>query len=339
MNRSMMLSVGVLVVLGAFVAISILSSEAPPAGTLQSGTSSTGQAEPTGSKDLNRSPAPTTSVGVSDPGTVEESDSKKTGRVERKPERLAPPPEIAPEWRAAIDLCRKRIDAGEVGPALRELGHKYLQSRDPAERSYWRGPLLDWADRYLLTASEKSGLYSLYVIKNADRLVKVAGYLKKEKKIQVDPIFIQEVNGIESPKRIHAGERIWVPNINPYIEVRLKEHRLDHYLGDCLLASYQAGVGKDGKTPEVEFTVSTKLENPDWIFKGRVIPYEHEENELGERWIGLLHPTRKGFGIHGTNDESTVGKAVSRGCIRLKNSDVIELFNRIPKGTRVEIKP
>jgi hypothetical protein len=56
---------------------------------------------------------------------------------------------------------------------------------------------------------------------------------------------------------------------------------------------------------------------------------------LGPRWLGL---SRKGFGIHGTNDPRSIGKAASHGCIRLRNRDIRELFSMVNVGDTVEIR-
>ena len=45
------------------------------------------------------------------------------------------------------------------------------------------------------------------------------------------------------------------------------------------------------------------------------------------------------FGFHGTNDEAGVGQRVSRGCIRLRNDDVRELYELLPVGAQVIVQP
>ena len=52
------------------------------------------------------------------------------------------------------------------------------------------------------------------------------------------------------------------------------------------------------------------------------------------RWLGL---SKKGYGIHGTNNLSSIGKAISNGCIRFYNDNVIEVFNLASIGTSVKI--
>jgi lipoprotein-anchoring transpeptidase ErfK/SrfK len=57
-------------------------------------------------------------------------------------------------------------------------------------------------------------------------------------------------------------------------------------------------------------------------------------NPLGTRWMGL---TAKGYGIHGTNAPKSIGKAASHGCIRVRASDLEELFDLVSVGIVVEI--
>lgn len=59
-----------------------------------------------------------------------------------------------------------------------------------------------------------------------------------------------------------------------------------------------------------------------------------EDSVYGSRWLGLNLP---GYGIHGTNMPSAIGKAVSAGCIRMHNHDIEELFPQVTIGTPVEI--
>ena len=67
------------------------------------------------------------------------------------------------------------------------------------------------------------------------------------------------------------------------------------------------------------------------------------KNPIGERWIGLQGTTPDtakftGYGIHGTWDNSSIGKQATAGCIRLVNDDVAELFTMLPLGTPVTIR-
>lgn len=84
---------------------------------------------------------------------------------------------------------------------------------------------------------------------------------------------------------------------------------------------YPIAIGKPSTpTPTGKFTIINKAINPGGPF--------------GVRWLGL---SKKGYGIHGTNNPSSIGKAVSNGCIRMYNKDVLELANMVPIGTVVTI--
>jgi hypothetical protein len=76
------------------------------------------------------------------------------------------------------------------------------------------------------------------------------------------------------------------------------------------------------------------LVSPTYYHPGKVIP-AGADNPLGTRWIGL---STKGYGIHGTNVESSIGKAASHGCIRMHRPDIEELFADLQVGDQVEIR-
>ena len=87
-------------------------------------------------------------------------------------------------------------------------------------------------------------------------------------------------------------------------------------------------------SPTGAFQVKTRLTNPTYYHPGKVIP-AGESNPLGTRWIGL---STKGYGIHGTNAEDSIGKAASHGCIRMHRKDLEELFASVQVGDQVEIR-
>jgi lipoprotein-anchoring transpeptidase ErfK/SrfK len=63
-----------------------------------------------------------------------------------------------------------------------------------------------------------------------------------------------------------------------------------------------------------------------------------ESNPLGARALYLFKNGNDTlYRIHGTNEPETIGEAVSSGCIRMMNQDVIDLYNRIPSGSKVVV--
>lgn len=98
---------------------------------------------------------------------------------------------------------------------------------------------------------------------------------------------------------------------------------------------YPVAVGAQvSPSPTGNFAVQTRLMKPTYYHPGKVIP-AGPGNPLGTRWIGL---TTKGYGIHGTNVESSIGKAASHGCIRMHRKDLEELFANVQVGDQVEIR-
>jgi len=100
-------------------------------------------------------------------------------------------------------------------------------------------------------------------------------------------------------------------------------HTLALVSGNVLLRSYPVGLGGE-RTPEGEFTITEKVRNPN----GR------DNGAFGSRGMTLSDTL---YAIHGTDQPSTVGKDKSLGCIRMLKPDVEELFDMVPKGTKVEI--
>jgi lipoprotein-anchoring transpeptidase ErfK/SrfK len=107
---------------------------------------------------------------------------------------------------------------------------------------------------------------------------------------------------------------------------------------------YGIGVGRDGFTWSGLQKISRKQEWPDWRPPPEMIdrqPYLPRfmaggpGNPLGARALYLGQTV---YRIHGTNQPETIGHAVSSGCFRLVNADVIDLYDQVPVGTRVIIK-
>jgi lipoprotein-anchoring transpeptidase ErfK/SrfK len=106
---------------------------------------------------------------------------------------------------------------------------------------------------------------------------------------------------------------------------------------------YGIGVGRDGFQWQGLLRITKKQEWPDWTPPAEMIerqPYLPRfmaggpGNPLGARALYLGNTV---YRIHGTNAPQTIGTAVSSGCFRLVNPDVIDLYDRIPVGTKVVV--
>lgn len=118
------------------------------------------------------------------------------------------------------------------------------------------------------------------------------------------------------------------------IVVSIPDRKLALLEDGRIVKIYDVAVGEHvSPSPSGEFQIARRLSNPTYYKPGVVIG-PGPGNPLGTRWLGM---NIKGFGIHGTNRPSSVGKKSSHGCIRLKNSDVEDLFARVRVGDHVSL--
>jgi len=130
--------------------------------------------------------------------------------------------------------------------------------------------------------------------------------------------------------------------------VRTGERKLYYVLSDREAIEYHVGVGREGFTWTGTNRISHKAEWPDWrpphemikreAARGRYIPKYVQggsHNPLGARAI-YIGDTQ--FRIHGTTEPWTIGLAVSSGCIRMINEEVIDLYNRVEVGATVVVE-
>jgi L,D-transpeptidase ErfK/SrfK len=169
--------------------------------------------------------------------------------------------------------------------------------------------------------------------------------------------------GFQNLLNANPGIDPWVPNPGAQVvipkqaifpgtpatglTINLAELRIFHLAGTSLTGTtsfYPLGIGRAGwETPEGEFRLIEKVENPFWrIPQG--IKEENPElpdfippgpnNPLGKYWLGLSVP---GYGLHGTNKPYGVGRRVSHGCIRLYDQDIRMLYQTVDPGEKVRI--
>ncbi len=125
------------------------------------------------------------------------------------------------------------------------------------------------------------------------------------------------------------------------IIINTSERRLYLVLGNGQALRYGIGVGRIGFTWAGVTHVSAKREWPDWTPPAQMLRRRPDlprhmaggiDNPLGARAMYLGSTL---FRIHGSNEPETIGQAVSSGCFRLTNDDVIDLYNRVHVGARV----
>ncbi|MEH2594993.1 lipoprotein-anchoring transpeptidase ErfK/SrfK [Bradyrhizobium sp. AZCC 1577] len=155
----------------------------------------------------------------------------------------------------------------------------------------------------------------------------------------VDPLFLKQTVTYRSP--YPAGTIVVDP------------HKRFLYLvqKDGQAIRYGVGVGREGLAFAGTGIVREKREWPHWTPTSAMIAREPERyrkwakgmeggigNPLGARALYLFKDGKDTrYRIHGTTEPDSIGKAVSSGCIRMMNQDVIDLYSRIPLGTKVVV--
>ena len=127
------------------------------------------------------------------------------------------------------------------------------------------------------------------------------------------------------------------------IVVSTSERRLYYVLGNGQAVQYGVGVGRPGFTWGGSHSVTMKREWPDWRPPASMLKRRPDlprymkggpDNPLGAR---ALYIGSTIYRIHGSNEPETIGEAVSSGCIRMTNEDVMDLYSRAKVGARVVV--
>lgn len=166
---------------------------------------------------------------------------------------------------------------------------------------------------------------------------------------EIDPLTRQPIMPSETavpqataiPREIVAYDGHYAPGT---IVVSTSERRLYYVLGNGQALRYGVGVGRPGFSWSGVKTVVNKREWPDWTPPAQMLRRRPDlprhmkggpDNPLGARAMyigGTL------YRIHGSNEPDTIGQAVSSGCIRMMNDDVVDLYERVKVGTKVIVQ-
>jgi lipoprotein-anchoring transpeptidase ErfK/SrfK len=102
-----------------------------------------------------------------------------------------------------------------------------------------------------------------------------------------------------------------------------------------VLKTYIIAVGaRSTPSPDGDFVIVNHAKDPTYRHGDKEIA-PGKDNPLGSRWMGL---SLKGYGIHGTNVQSSIGKAASHGCFRMRKQDVEELYTLVQVGDTVTVR-
>ena len=236
---------------------------------------------------------------------------------------------------------------------------EYLSAHRKLSEIYWNKPKWRKAtkSRIEMTAEEiyfRPNYHAMraYTVQYGDQLQTIARkygvhwhYLARLNELRIT----KTRNGQESVN-IRPGQKLKV--IKGYdfakkrplfgVSIDLSDRELTLYHARFFVRKYRIGIGKKKKrSPIGNFTVQDKVIDPPYTGTdertGRRIQIAGKDprNPLGTHWLRITNE----YGIHGTNNPNSIGKAQSRGCIRMLNADVKEVYGFLAVGSHVEIKP
>ena len=167
-----------------------------------------------------------------------------------------------------------------------------------------------------------------YEVQKGDTVNKIA------RKMGTTPEMIIRSNGLTGPA-IQAGQSMKISRAKFSIVIDKSQNILTLRSGQDIVKTYRVSTGKNSCTPVGTFKIINKIVDPPWYpSTGGMMASGDPKNVLGSRWLGI---SKQGYGIHGTIQPESIGTSVTEGCVRMKNSDVEELYNIVPEGTEVVI--
>ncbi|AQQ71231.1 Putative L,D-transpeptidase YkuD [Limihaloglobus sulfuriphilus] len=234
--------------------------------------------------------------------------------------------------------ANKDIETGRIIAARYKLSNLLYKQLDPHSEAAVKKHLEMLSDLWLFSGKtyEDDNLCTVYTVKSGDNLTRIGSIHNVPWEI------IAELNGISRPESIRVGQKLKVPQGPFHAIINLSTMKMDLYLQQTYVKTYEIGSGEPGReTPTGMWIVKKggKMIKPDWYDEeiNKSFTAKDPEYPLGERWIELEGQSgnavgRKGFAIHGTNEPETIGTQSSRGCIRMFNPDVIEVYRLLEPG-------
>jgi lipoprotein-anchoring transpeptidase ErfK/SrfK len=238
----------------------------------------------------------------------------------------------AQEWRYLPDYGDDLGDGYAAPRYFQEAPPRYRDDRRLDDGYYYRGDAYDYYE-------DEDGDFP----PPPRRLPRQASINPRETSPQFNP-------GLKDDQRAAMARSPIPRTVVPFsgyepgtIVISTKEKRLYLVQNDGTALKYGIGVGKQGFAWKGTETVSRKAEWPDWTPPKEMIARRPElpdhmegglNNPLGARALYLGSTL---YRIHGTNEPNSIGKAVSSGCIRMANPDVMDLYSRVSVGTKVVV--
>lgn len=211
------------------------------------------------------------------------------------------------------------------------------------QRMFVKEQMKDMAEKWLFSRDVYPGdkLCSQHTVQPGEYLSTICS------KYKIPYEIIMALNHISSPKSLQTGQTLKMIHGPFNVRIKRSTFTMDLYLQDMYVRSFRIGIGKPGReTPTGLWCVKDRLITPPWTDPdtGRRYEAEDEDYPLGSRWIGLTGlegaaKDRTGFAIHGTKNPEEIGAAVSRGCIRMYNGEVVLVYDLlVPTDSLVRVE-
>jgi lipoprotein-anchoring transpeptidase ErfK/SrfK len=146
---------------------------------------------------------------------------------------------------------------------------------------------------------------------------------------------LTENTGLSTKAATTADVAVAAPARSRQIVISIADRKLAVLDNGQVMRIYPIAVGARGTpSPDGDFVIINHAKDPTYRHGDMEIA-PGKDNPLGSRWMGL---SLKGYGIHGTNVQSSVGKAASHGCFRMRKQDVEELYTLVEIGDTVTVR-
>jgi lipoprotein-anchoring transpeptidase ErfK/SrfK len=192
-----------------------------------------------------------------------------------------------------------------------------------------------YSKQFFHTDQGLNKLFRYHTVQTGEYLSSIA------RKYHITASRISEFNPDLDPNRIFPGQKIKIVAGPNSVLVCKSDYQMYLFIQGVLFEHYTIGIGREGKsTPLLKTKLSdSRAKFPSYTHPETKItyPFGHPENPIGTRWMGF--EGYQGYGIHGTDDETSIGKAMSSGCIRMKQLDLEHVYNLLFIGDDVEIIP
>jgi len=239
---------------------------------------------------------------------------------------------------ALLSDAQADIKAGRIVSARDTLNSTLNMALTPSLSQSIKKQLTALSNEWLFSRIVMLGdnLCTTYKVKPGDILSEIG------KRYSIPYQLIMKINNISNERSLRAGQNLKVVQGPFHAMVYCSNFTMDLYLQNIYIKSYHVGLGKEGKDTPIgrwKVEIGGKLIKPTWTDPdtGKTYHADDPDYPLGSGWIALegIDPRTRGIdgiALHGTKDEDSIGTKSSRGCIRLYNGELMEVYDMLEPG-------